>query len=256
VADLERAELEGLADFIRAAPPALAAERGVALLESDAMKAVCVRSLSGARMFNHALGVSSEAELDEVERFYGNLDAAYIVSPAPGADLDAELERRGYARSYAWAKFRRGVEAVEARTALRVERVGPEHGDAFGRIVATAFGTPDFVATWAARLPGRPAWSCYVSFDGEAPAGAGAIFFHGDVGWLGLGATLPEHRGRGSQGAILAARIGEARERGCRLVVTETGENVASRPAGSYRNIVRAGFEEAYVRPNWASPAD
>ena len=252
--DLERAELEGLADLVRAAPPALAREQGIALLDRGPLKALCVRSLSGARMFNHALGVSSERDLGEVEAFFGEPRAAHIVSPARGADVDGLLERRGYERSYAWAKFRRGVEPVEARTELRVERVGAEQGLAFARVVATAFEAPPFVAEWVACVPGRPGWSCYVAFDGAEPAGAGSIFFHGDVGWLGFGGTVPEHRGRGSQSAILAARVDEARMRGCRFVVTETGENVAGRPAASYRNILRAGFEEAYVRPNWSSP--
>ncbi len=36
--------------------------------------------------------------------------------------------------------------------------------------------------------------------------------------------------------------------------MTETGEQVEERPGHSYRNIVRAGFEPAYVRPNYLSP--
>ena len=54
----------------------------------------------------------------------------------------------------------------------------------------------------------------------------------------------------------MAARIGHARELGLELVVTETGERVPGRPSNSYRNIVRAGFRPAYVRPNFVSPVD
>ena len=35
------------------------------------------------------------------------------------------------------------------------------------------------------------------------------------------------------------------------LLFVETGERVPERPSASYRNILRAGFEEAYLRPNW-----
>ena len=36
-----------------------------------------------------------------------------------------------------------------------------------------------------------------------------------------------------------------------------TGERAADRPsAASYRNILRLGFREAYVRPNLVSPPD
>jgi GNAT superfamily N-acetyltransferase len=80
------------------------------------------------------------------------------------------------------------------------------------------------------------------------------VFAHGDVAWLGMAATLPEARGRGSQSAILARRIERAAELGCSVVATETGARTSDRPSGSYRNILRAGFEEAYLRPNFASP--
>jgi GNAT superfamily N-acetyltransferase len=69
-----------------------------------------------------------------------------------------------------------------------------------------------------------------------------------------MAATLPEARGRGSQTALLAHRIAAAAEQGCSLVVTETGERVADRPSASYRNILRAGFEERYLRANYRAP--
>ena len=101
---------------------------------------------------------------------------------------------------------------------------------------------PEWTKPLAANVVGRPGWSCYVAYDGERPAGAGALFVHEGVGWLGFGATLPELRGRGAQSAILAARIEDARKQGCTTVVTETGELEEGRPSNSYRNILRAGF--------------
>ena len=74
-------------------------------------------------------------------------------------------------------------------------------------------------------------------------------------GYLGYAGTAPEHRGKGAQSALLAARIRRARELGCDAVFTETGEQLPDRPSASYRNILRAGFEELYVVPNWLSPA-
>ena len=79
----------------------------------------------------------------------------------------------------------------------------------------------------------------------------GALFVDGDQAWLGLGATLPEARGRGAQSALLAERIRLAAEAGSTTVTTETGVREDGRPERSYRNILRAGFEEAFVRPNW-----
>jgi hypothetical protein len=39
-----------------------------------------------------------------------------------------------------------------------------------------------------------------------------------------------------------------------RTLVTETGERVEGRPSNSYRNLLRVGFQEEYLRPNWLSP--
>ncbi|HZO62810.1 MAG TPA: GNAT family N-acetyltransferase, partial [Gaiellaceae bacterium] len=116
------------------------------------------------------------------------------------------------------------------------------------------FGMPDWSKELAANVVGRPGWTCYVAYDQGAPAGAGALFIHEDIGWLGFGATLPGFRGRGAQSAVLAARIEEARRHGCTAVTTETGELQDDRPSGSYRNIVRAGFREVGVRPNYRAP--
>lgn len=62
-------------------------------------------------------------------------------------------------------------------------------------------------------------------------------------------------RGRGGQSAILAARLDAAKRFGAEIIATEAGESVSNRPFGSYQNILRAGFEEADVRPNYERDA-
>ena len=37
-------------------------------------------------------------------------------------------------------------------------------------------------------------------------------------------------------------------------LTVETGERIDGRPSTSYRNILRAGFAETYLRANWRSP--
>ena len=68
---------------------------------------------------------------------------------------------------------------------------------------------------------------------------------------FGIAATLEPARGRGCQLALLHRRILDAAEAGCHTLFVETGERVPGRPSPSYRNILRAGFVEAYLRPNW-----
>jgi GNAT superfamily N-acetyltransferase len=125
----------------------------------------------------------------------------------------------------------------------------------FGAIVTEGFGLPPAFVEWLQALPGRDGWHCLlVRVDGE-PAAAGVLFTRGDVGWLGLGATRPELRGRGGQGALLRRRAEIAQEHGVSVLFTETGECVPDRPSGSYRNILRAGFAEEYLRPNHVAQA-
>src|SRR5439155_18904917 len=121
-------------------------------------------------------------------------------------------------------KFARGVGPRKAQSDLSVVQVGPERADDFAVVVAGGFGMPDWTKPLAANVVGRPGWSCYVAYDGDAPAGAGTLYLYERIGWLGFGATLPQFRGRGAQSALLAARIEEARRQGCSAVTTETGE--------------------------------
>ena len=82
----------------------------------------------------------------------------------------------------------------------------------------------------------------------------GALFASEGAGWMTLGATRASHRGRGAQPALIAARLERAAALGCTLVVSETGAAGPEGPGPSYRNILDAGFAEAWDRPNLRSP--
>jgi GNAT superfamily N-acetyltransferase len=216
-------------------------------------------------MFNRALGLglgrpAAEADLDEIAAFFRDAGVEWCAAVAPQAEpaeLPSSLQARGLVRGYAWAKFRRDVSQPPASASkLRVEPAGEGEARAFAETFVRGYGVPELMRDWLARLPGRRGWDCFVAYDGEAPAATGAVFTHNRVGWLGIAATLPEHRRRGAQGALLAARIRAAAGAGCELVVTETGALVEGKPSNSYRNILRAGFELDYERPNYlSSPA-
>ena len=135
-----------------------------------------------------------------------------------------------------------------------VEVTSPDQ-EPFGTIAGLGFGMPAWGAEFFAHLPGRDGWRCYVArVDGEAQ-GCGAMVIDDGVAELGVGATLEAARGRGCQTALLRRRILDAAEAGCHTLLVETGERVPDRPSTSYRNILKAGFEEAYLRPNWKRPA-
>ena len=244
IADLESVEHAAYTDAYRASPDLCElAEIGAA---------VCLKlPLLEGRIFNRVLGLDSVDHLDEIAAFYG--DTPWWVSDS--RELGPELEARGFAPDYGWMKFSRGVSPRRATSELSVVPVGRAHADDFATVVVGGYGLPEETEPFAANVVDRPGWSCYVAYDGDRPAGAGALYVDGPVGWLGFGATLSEYRGRGAQSAILAARIEDARRQGCGTVVTETGELADDRPSSSYRNIVRAGFREAGVRRNYRAPS-
>jgi GNAT superfamily N-acetyltransferase len=207
------------------------------------------------------LGVTepaSDAVLDRIAEVFGSVRHSIALAPcAQPADLPAMLRERGYEAGYAWVKFHRpAATPLEAKTHLRVERIGRERSAEYVTVLAAGFDLLPDSAAMLEHLPGRPGWGCYLAYAGELPVAAGAVFVSGDHAWLGQATTLAEHRRRGGQSALIAARIGEARAAGATVIVTETGETVDGRPANSYHNILRAGFEPAYVRPNYISPPE
>lgn len=213
-------------------------------------------------MFNRALGIgltepSTETGLDEIEAFFSRRSLAYGITLTPDAqpaELPERLEARGFRRGYAWTKFARGPEPPPgAETDLRVEELGADRAAVFADVFIRAYGTPEVTRPLLERIPGREGWHCFAAFDGETPAATGALFVTGTVGWLGAAGTLPEFRRRGAQGALLTARIEAGRHAGCETLVTETGQPVDGKTGGSYRNLLRAGFEPLYVRQNYLS---
>jgi GNAT superfamily N-acetyltransferase len=261
-AALELVEADGYGEIFRAAPDSVRREHGVDVHEVAGATCILLGAARGNLMLNRVNGLGlrgpvEDAHLDEIDAFFraGGTRYAISVSALAPPDLAPRLAERGFEPGYAWMKFRRGVEPPpEVETTLRVEEAGAGRGGAFGTIVACGFGLPDFAAEWFAALAERPRFHLFLAYDGDEPAGAGALFVGDGIGWLGVTATLPEHRRKGAQGAILAARIRLAGELGLGVLATETGERTADRPSNSYRNILRLGFEECYLRPNYVSP--
>jgi hypothetical protein len=226
--------------------------------------AVCLgfEGTPGSALFNRALGIglaepATERGLSEIDAFFADRGLTYGITLTPDAqprELPEWLEARGLHRGYAWTKFARGPEPpAPVESDLRLEELGADRAAVFADVFMRAYGTPEVTRPLLERLPGSDGWRCFGAFDGDAPAATGALCVTGTVGWLGAAGTLPEFRRRGAQGAILAARIEAGRQAGCETLVTETGEPVDGRPGGSYRNIVRAGFEPVYVRQNYLS---
>lgn len=261
----ERIEREALAELHRAAPKELRDRLGLRLELIGGATASLVPGVPSI-VVNRVLGLGVEVPATEagveaiVDRYArAGVDDYYIhVQPhARPIELAEWLEDAGLVRRRGWMVFRRGMEPPPAlESTLEVREVGPEHASEFGRIAAHAFDMGDEGAELLAGLPGRPGWHVGMTFDGDTPAGTGALFVHEGVGWGDWGATDPNFRRRGGQGVVLCHRIAQAAELGCRHLFTETGEAVEGDPQHSYGNIERTGFEAVHVRANYGPPPE
>jgi hypothetical protein len=260
----ERIEREAYRDLFRAVPVGLAARYGLETAEVGGATCTVAAALGvGLSMFNRAVGLGVEepaggADLEAIVAWFAARSAVLHVQVAPPAaesGLVDLLGRSGFEPAYGWMKFARGLDrAPEARSGLRVRVVEAGEADVFGGIVAAGFGLPAGIARWPAALAGRDGWRCYLACDGDEPAGAAGLFVSEGVAWFGFGSVLPAHRGKGAQHALFAARIRDACDLGCKLLVTETGERQAGKPGFSYANILASGFREAYLRAAFVRP--
>jgi len=258
IARIEAVERDAWLDIYAAAPPPIRAAFGIVSRRTDDGALLVCRAIDHLQ-FNRLgyLGIAAPARAETVDAAFADFDAAgvknWILHVAQGADtLNALCGSRGLTpHPRTWAKFIRDNRAAPTvATSLVVREVDAADGRAFGAAAAQGFGMPPAVANWLAALAGRPRWRCFVGFDGDTPAAAGALFIDGGCAWLGIGATVGSHRKRGAQSAILAARINAAIASGCTLLTTETGIPQPGEPAPSYANIQRADFAVAYPRPN------
>jgi GNAT superfamily N-acetyltransferase len=234
----------------------------MALTAGSSLISIARNLPASAIVVNRTLGtgLSARATREEVQTIvssYAENDVAqYFVQLHPDAsptELPEWLRNAGLKPDRGWQKFSRDPVKVEDRpTNLSVREIGTEYGAAFGEIVCNAFDLGDKAIPWLAKLPGRKDWHIFMSFDGDQPAGAGALFIKNGFGWTDYGATSPEFRRRGSQAAVMAARLHRAIELGCQKIFTCTGVSVPGDPQHSYSNILKAGFKEEYIRQNYA----
>ncbi len=247
IAELERAEAEAFASVMSAAGMPVIRVAGAVCFAAPGIADLQLNRVAG-------LGVErdpSDEELDEIEAFYRGHGSRFAVSLTPGPLHDRLLER-SYTAGYAWMKFRRDASpAPQVTTELTVEETND--GATFGSVVAEAFRMPA-ASGFFGGVGGRPGWTLFLARDGDDIAGGAALFLANGVGWLGIGGTRDAFRGRGAQNALIAARIEHGRALGAHTFTTETGARVDDRPGGSYRNILRGGFVESYVRPNLLAP--
>ncbi len=102
------------------------------------------------------------------------------------------------------------------------------------------------------RTPGYPGWHVYMAFHDHEPYAVFPMFIQDEAAWLGPVSTLPEFRGRGTESAMLAHGLAQARNLGCLWATTHFDVGLRARP----RNFARNGFELLYLRSRYVWRAE
>lgn len=210
--------------------------------------------------FNRAIGIgvcqpATETMIDELMHVYGRrkLTFGITVSPATQPPQFTDwLIARGFQLSFSSAKVIRGTEPPpHVETDLRIESVTESSAAQYAHIIQVVYGMPDWSAPVFELTATLPNVYSYMAYAGDVPAAVGSLYVDNGIGALFNGATLPEYRRRGGQGAIMARRIQDGIALGCQWLTTETGEDTPEAPNSSYHNTHRTGFQLAYLRPTY-----
>lgn len=252
---IELREAEAWADIINHAPGNYNAK-----VEKIGSAVVLLTKTIDIILFNRVIGLGlfEPCEKDTIkqiiELYQSNNIKNFAIQLSPFAtpeNIPEWLREFNLCPSLDWVKvYRETGPVTEIPTDLRIEQIGKERAEDFARIAAAAFNMPDSMRPWMASNVGMPGWHNYLAYDHDLPVAAAALCIKNEVGWLGIGSTLPSHRGRGAQGALMTHRIKEAGKLGCKLVCTETGK-LPDTPNPSLNNMFRTGFKQAYLRKNY-----
>jgi hypothetical protein len=256
---LERAEARANADFVETRAK-LQPDSGAAWIDIggtyamfDGVESPCTQTF-GLGMFEEITG----EHLDEIERFFAQRGAPVFHEVSPMADptLTQLLNDRGYQPIEMTSVMYRQVDSsadesavIDPKIDIRVIR--PDEVDLWAKTSAAGWATEhESLANFMFNF-GRISAQCsgafpYLAEVGGSAIGTGMMFVHGAVAMLAGASTIPAGRNQGAQNALFRARISQAADLGCRLVVMG-----ASPGSQSQKNAQKNGFNIAYTRTKW-----
>lgn len=208
-------------------------------------------------LFNRVLGLGLDQPFDAataaaVAARFKDHGGPWGLELAPAASHDGMrplLKQLRLRRSLPTAMLAMDCRSVRgAVPAWRVERVGPDRAPWAAEVVAAVFGVSGPVARILRSAPSSSEFAQWLAYEGTRPVAACLTHVRGDTGWFGWSATLPSHRGRGLQSALMWHSVRDAAQRGCRWITAETATGTMDAPDVSFRNMKRFGFVELYRR--------
>ena len=253
---LETAEAEAVWDYEVHAPAEVIEQFGLASARIGGGVVLAVRD-DVTSYWSKALGftepVTAELVASITDFYRANRNPLAVLQFAPSAlpaDWDEICAKEGLSAGSTWLKLSGSPVPREVETSLRI--VEMEDGETWASALAAGFGMPaELVVPMTMGVVGLPGWTAYGAYDGDQLIATAALRIDGQVAGFAGASTLKEHRGKGAQSALLAARIQKAASAGVTLMSAETGKPDEGEKNSSLNNMLRAGFEIGYERQNW-----
>jgi GNAT superfamily N-acetyltransferase len=259
---VELAEAECLADGFAAAPAVVAKDLGMSVERIGGGVATIMRNDPTGGFWSRVIGLGVEQPITDdvveevIDLYSRHAMPTTLLQIGPAAepeDWEDIVTRHGFTAGGGWVKMLRDASPPPpVDTDLRIRTLGASDATDYGSVYWEGFGFPDprFKA-WMTGGVGRRGWVHFGAYDGDTIVAVAATFHWQGIACLYGAATLPSHRNRGGQSALMAARLIEAAAHGDRWVSTETGTETDEDPNPSLHNMRRMGFKEVYVRRNW-----
>jgi hypothetical protein len=270
-AHLERVAQEFRRDMWKSVVDEAVTESGIEVESFGPVQASAFGELPEIAVLNQIQGAAepgaiSGGHLAEAIEWMRAREVDYRIFIAEGrpesAEAEAWLGSRGYERGEGWVTFVRDASPPEdhpINPEITIWPLGDSEldGEGLSAILSQGMDLPLTAETLFFSLPQREGWHCYtasVAPEERIAATASMMIFEG-VAQLGPGSTLDYARGRGCNTALLRRRLADAIEAGCHTIFAEVWDCQPERFSAVGRNMVRAGFEQAYAVRNWQRPA-
>lgn len=256
---IEAMGVEGTEQHWKLIPPAVARRLKPQIIRvGDGL--VTLLAKSDALRLNRVIGLGHRGEADEsmVDGIIGHYRAAKVkrfsvlLGPGPqSAEIERWLIRRGLVRHGGYALHVRDLRTPvpSVMTKLRVARARRADDEAVVRILSESFWVPVSRKQWTLAAAAARENEILLAWAGATPVAVATVRVTDRLAWLGGASTRVRWRRQGAQGALIAARLRRATKAGCEWAWSETAPQVAGRPDGSRRNLVRMGFEQVAIKP-------
>jgi GNAT superfamily N-acetyltransferase len=258
--EYELVESSALNDFAHSASKSTIEKCGIKIFPVGGVNGL-ITSKIDILAFNRVVGLGIKEPIDErvvdiiLNKIEANKVKRFFIQIHPevySAQLRRLLELHDFYHYNNWVRLvRDNSPSHKVKTNLEIKKITQKESKSFAEIVVKAFEWPDELAEWIASPVGRKYWYHYIAFEKNIPVATAAFFHSGDYAWFDFAGTHPDHRGKGAQSALLATRINDCIELGVKTIIVETAEQTSKKESPSYRNVLKAGFREAYKRPNY-----